>query len=57
MPVHKSTQQSGHEGLAGERYNELWFAEQAIEQGSTLLTLNRDDFVGLPVLRLLTLRA
>jgi len=39
------------------RYNELWFAAQAIEQGSTLLTLNRDDFVGLPDLRLLTFRA
>jgi len=34
------------------RYNDLWIAAQAIEQGYTLLTLNPDDFVGLPGLRL-----
>lgn len=39
------------------RYNDLWIAAQAIEQGYTLLTLNRDDFAGLPGLRLVVLRA
>ena len=37
------------------RYNDLWIAAQAIEHGYVLLTLNADDFVGLPGLRLLTL--
>ena len=39
------------------RYNDLWIAAQAIEQGYTLLTLNRDDFAGLPGLRLVVLGA
>jgi len=39
------------------RYNDLWIAAQAIEQGYTLLTLNRDDFAGLPGLRLMVLGA
>ena len=30
------------------RYNDLWIAAQAIENGHTLLTLNTKDFVGLP---------
>ena len=37
------------------RYNDLWIAAQAIEHGYTLLTLNINDFVGLPGLRLVTL--
>jgi len=37
------------------RYNDLWIAAQAIEQGYTLLTLNRDDFAGLPGLRVMVL--
>ena len=37
------------------RYNDLWIAAQAIEHGYVLLTLNADDFVGLPGLRLFTL--
>jgi predicted nucleic acid-binding protein len=39
------------------RYNDLWIAAQAIEQGYTLLTLNRNDFAGLPGLRLMVLGA
>jgi predicted nucleic acid-binding protein len=34
------------------RYNDLWIAAQAIEHGYRLLTLNADDFAGLPGLRL-----
>ncbi len=37
------------------RYNDLWIAAQAIEQGYALLTLNGADFAGLPGLRLLAL--
>jgi predicted nucleic acid-binding protein len=37
------------------RYNDLWIAAQAIEHGYSLLTLNTNDFVGLPGLRLLPL--
>lgn len=37
------------------RYNDLWIAAQAIEHGYQLLTLNANDFVGLPGLRLATL--
>ncbi|WP_159587425.1 type II toxin-antitoxin system VapC family toxin [Chelativorans xinjiangense] len=37
------------------RYNDLWIAAQAIEHGYVLLTVNADDFSGLPGLRLLTL--
>ena len=36
------------------RYNDLWIAAQAIEHGHTLLTLNTNDFAGLPGLRLAT---
>jgi predicted nucleic acid-binding protein len=34
------------------RYNDLWIAAQAIEHGYVLLTLNTNDFDGLPGLRL-----
>ena len=34
------------------RYNVLWIAAQAIEHGHTLLTLNTNDFTGLPGLQL-----
>lgn len=37
------------------RYNNLWIAAQAIENGHQLLTLNEADFSGLPGLRLITL--
>jgi len=37
------------------RYNDLWIAAQAIENGYVLLTLNQNDFIGLPGLRLATL--
>ncbi len=37
------------------RYNDLWIAAQAIEHGYELLTVNANDFAGLPGLRLLTL--
>jgi len=37
------------------RYNDLWIAAQAIENGYTLLTLNTSDFVDLPGLRLATI--
>jgi len=37
------------------RYNDLWIAAQAIENGYVLLTLNVNDFAGLPGLRLATL--
>jgi predicted nucleic acid-binding protein len=37
-------------------YNDVWIAVQAIEQGYTLLMLNRDDLSGLPGLRLTILR-
>jgi predicted nucleic acid-binding protein len=36
------------------RYNDLWIAAQAVENGYALFTLNRDDFAGLPGLRVLT---
>jgi predicted nucleic acid-binding protein len=39
------------------RYNDLWIAAQAIEHGHTLLTLNINDFAGLPGLRLATVPA
>lgn len=39
------------------RYNDLWIAAQAIEQGHALLTLNTADFAGLPGLRLVSLSA
>ncbi|MDB5759662.1 MAG: hypothetical protein JWM30_2951 [Burkholderia sp.] len=39
------------------RYNDLWIAAQAIEHGHTLLTLNTNDFTGLPGLRLATVPA
>lgn len=35
------------------RYNDLWIASQAIENGYALLTTNPDDFSGLPGLRVL----
>lgn len=38
------------------RYNDLWIAAQAIENGYALLTLNPGDFIGLPGLRLLSPR-
>lgn len=37
------------------RYNDLWIAAQAIEHSYALLTINSDDFAGLPGLRLVTL--
>jgi predicted nucleic acid-binding protein len=37
------------------RYNDLWIAAQAIEHAYALLTINADDFSGLPGVRLLTL--
>ena len=37
------------------RYNDLWIAAQAVENGYALLTLNVDDFAGLPGLQLMTL--
>lgn len=37
------------------RYSDLWIAAQAIEHGYVLLTLNSNDFVDLPGLRLATL--
>ncbi len=37
------------------RYNDLWIAAQAIENGYVLLTLNTTDFEGLPGLRLAAL--
>jgi predicted nucleic acid-binding protein len=37
------------------RYNDLWIAAQAIEHGYKLLTVNTDDFDGLPGLQILTL--
>jgi predicted nucleic acid-binding protein len=37
------------------RYNDLWIAAQAIEHSYALLTLNTDDFTGLPGLQLLSL--
>jgi predicted nucleic acid-binding protein len=36
------------------RYNDLWIAAQAIEHGYILLTLNKDDFAGLPGLQVAT---
>jgi predicted nucleic acid-binding protein len=39
------------------RCNDLWIAAQAIEHGFVLLTLNTNDFVGLPGLRLKTVSA
>lgn len=38
------------------RYNDLWIAAQAIEHGHVLLTVNTDDFRGLPGLQLLTVK-
>jgi len=37
------------------RYNDLWIAAQAIENGYALLTLNIADFAGLPGLRVVSL--
>lgn len=37
------------------RYNDLWIAAQAIENGYKLLTLNGKDFANLPGLRLVSL--
>lgn len=37
------------------RFNDLWIAAQAIEHGYALLTLNGNDFSGLPGLRLVVL--
>lgn len=37
------------------RYNDLWIAAQAIEHGHILLTLNTNDFAGLPGLRIATI--
>jgi len=37
------------------RYNDLWIAAQAIENGYALLTVNPSDFVGLPGLNLVTI--
>jgi len=37
------------------RYNDLWLAAQAIENGYFLLTLNASDFADLPGLKLATL--
>jgi predicted nucleic acid-binding protein len=37
------------------RSNDLWIAAQAIEHGFVLLTLNANDFAGLPGLQLKTL--
>jgi predicted nucleic acid-binding protein len=37
------------------RYNDLWIAAQAIENGYGLMTLNTRDFEGLPGLRLIAL--
>jgi predicted nucleic acid-binding protein len=37
------------------RYNDLWIAAQAIEHGYALMTLNANDFAGLPGLRLVIL--
>lgn len=37
------------------RYNDLWIAAQAIENGYALLTLNASDFADLPGLHLITL--
>jgi predicted nucleic acid-binding protein len=36
------------------RYNDLWIAAQAIEHSYALMTLNTEDFSGLPGLRLVT---
>ena len=36
------------------RYNDLWIAAQAIEHDYLLLTLNPDDFAGLPGLKIVT---
>jgi predicted nucleic acid-binding protein len=36
------------------RYNDLWIAAQAIENGYALLTLNASDFADLPGLHLIT---
>jgi predicted nucleic acid-binding protein len=35
------------------RYNDLWIAAQAVENSYALLTLNPDDFTGLPGLQLI----
>ncbi|MDR0246782.1 MAG: type II toxin-antitoxin system VapC family toxin [Burkholderiales bacterium] len=37
------------------RYNDLWIAAQAVENDYALLTLNPEDFAGLPGLQLITL--
>ena len=37
------------------RYNDLWIAAQAIENGYALLTLNARDFADLPGLHLITI--
>lgn len=36
------------------RYNDLWIAAQAIENGYALLTHNANDFAGLPGLQVIT---
>ena len=35
------------------RYNDLWIAAQAIEHGYALMTMNPEDFAGLPGLRVI----
>lgn len=35
------------------RYNDLWIAAQAIEHGHVLMTLNGEDFAGLPGLHVI----
>lgn len=37
------------------RYNDLWIAAQAIENGYVLLTVNAKDFANLPGLHLMTI--
>jgi predicted nucleic acid-binding protein len=38
------------------RYNDLWIAAQAIEHNYSLLTINTNDFEGLPGLKIVSLR-
>lgn len=44
---------SGH--TSRPRHNDLWIAAQAIEHGYVLLTLNTENFVDLPGLRISTI--
>ena len=37
------------------RYNDLWIAAQAIENGHSLLTLNSNDFIDLPGLEIVSI--